>query len=79
MPGSVEDDYCEEDKDQEDDYNEASYQAFEDETADGEEYEDYELSESEAIALNCLDKKEPSEAGHAVQLHLAANAAFGTG
>ena len=50
-----EDDYHEEDQDQEEDYNEASYQAFEDEAApgyqedpegDGEDYEDYELSES---------------------------------
>ena len=82
-----EDDYYEEDQDQEEDYNEASYQAFEDEAApgyhaatkgDGEEYENYELSESEAIALNCLEElEEPSEAGHAVQLHLAAHAAFG--
>ena len=30
------------------------------------------------IALNCLEEsKEPSEAGHAVQLQLAAHAAFG--
>ena len=43
---------------------------------DGEEYEDYELSESEAIALNCLEQL-GEEAGHAVQLHLAAHAAFG--
>ena len=42
-----------------------------------EEYEDYELSESEAIALNCLEEfEESSEAGHAVQLHLAAHAAL---
>ena len=45
---------------------------------DGEEYEDYELCESEAIALNCLEElEESSEAGHAVQLQLAAHAAFG--
>ena len=44
----------------------------------GEEYEDYELSESEAIALNRLEElEESSEAGHAVELHLAAHAAFG--
>ena len=50
----------------------------EDPEGDGEEYEDYEVSESEAIALNCLEElEEPSEAGHAVQLHLAAHAAFG--
>ena len=43
---------------------------------DGEEYEDYELSESKAIALNCLEElEESSEAGHAVPLHLAAHAA----
>ena len=76
---------CSRDQDQEEDYNEASYQAFEDEAApgysedpegDGEEYEDYESSESEAIALNCLEELD-SEAGHAVQLRLAAHAAFG--
>ena len=40
----------------------------------------YELSESEAIALNCLEElEESSEAGHAVQLQLAAHAAFGKG
>ena len=82
-----EDDCHEEDQDQEEDYNEASYQAFEDEAApgyqehpegDGEEYEDYGLPEFEAIALNCLEElEESSEAGHAVQLHLAAHAAFG--
>ena len=67
-----EDDYYEEDQDQEEDYNEASYQAFEDEAAH------YELSESEALALNCPEElEESSEAGHAVQLHLAAHAAFG--
>ena len=78
-----EDVYYEEDQDQEGDFNEASYQAFDEEPAsgypedpegDGEDYEDYELSESEAIALNCLEKlEESSEAGHAVQLRLAAS------
>ena len=82
-----EDVYYEKDQDQEEDYNEASYPAFDAETApgyhedpegDGEDYEDYELSESEAIALNCLEElEESSEAGHAVQLQLAAHAAFG--
>ena len=82
-----EDVYYEEDQDQEEDFNEASYQALDEETApgfpedpegDGEDYEDYELSESEAIALNCLEElEESSEAGHAVQLQLAAHAAFG--
>ena len=82
-----EDVYYEEDQDQEEDFNEASYQAFDEEPApgypedpegDGEDYEDYELSESEAIALNCLEELEQSsEAGHAVQLQLAAHAAFG--
>ena len=53
-----------------------SLQRFEEE--EGEEYEEYELSESEAIALSCLEElEESSEAGHAVQLHLAAHAAFG--
>ena len=78
--------YYEEDQDQEEDFNEASYQAFEepapgypeDPEGDGEDHEDYELSESEAIALNCLEElEESSEAGHAVQLQLAAHAAFG--
>ena len=59
-----EDGYYEEDQDQEEDYNEASYPAFDEEAAPGyhedpegygQEYEDYELSESEAIALNCLE------------------------
>ena len=82
-----EDVYYEEDEDQEEDFNEASYQAFDEDPApgypqdpegDGEDYEDYELSESEAIALNCLEElEESSEAGHAVQLQLAAHAAFG--
>ena len=78
----AEDGYKEEDQDQEEDYNEASYPAFEeaapryheDPEGDGEDYEDYELSESEAIALNL---EESSEAGRAVQLHLTAHAAFG--
>ena len=79
--------YYEEDQDQEENCTEASYPAFDEEPApghledsegDGEEYEDYELSESEAIALNCLEElEESSEAGHAVQLQLAAHAAFG--
>ena len=65
MPG--EDVYYEEDQDQEEDFNEASYQAFDEEPTpgypkdsegDGVEYEDYELSESEAIALNCLEELE---------------------
>ena len=69
------------------DFNETSYQAFDEEPSpgypedpdgDGEDYEDYELSESEAIAFNCLEElEESSEAGHAVQLQLAAHAAFG--
>ena len=82
-----EDVYYEEDQDQAEDFNEASYPALDEEAApaypehpegDGEEYEDYELSESEAIALNCLENlEESSEAGHAVQLQLAAHSAFG--
>ena len=69
------------------DFNEASCPAFDKEAApgypedpesDGEDYKDYELSESEAIALNCLEELEDSsEAGHAVQLQVAAHAAFG--
>ena len=55
-----EDVYYEEDQDQEEDFSEASCPAFDEEAApgypqnpegDGEDYEDYELSESEAIAL----------------------------
>ena len=82
-----EDPIYEEDQEQEEDFHEASYQAFDEDTApgypedpegDGEDYEDYELSESEAIDLNCLEElEESSEAGHAVQLQLAAHAAFG--
>ena len=82
-----EDPIYEEDQEQEEDFHEASYQVFDEDTApgypedpegDGEDYEDYELSESEAIALNCLEElEESSEAGHAVQLQLAAHAAFG--
>ena len=82
-----EEDVYYEDQDQEEDFNEACYPAFDEEPApgypedpegDGEEYEDYELSESEAIALNCREKlEESSEAGHAVQLQLTAHAAFG--
>ena len=82
-----EDPTYEEDREQEEDFHEASYQVFDEDTApgypedpegDGEDYEDYELSESEAIALNCLEElEESSEAGHAVQLQLAAHAAFG--
>ena len=78
-----EDVYYEEDQDQEEDFNEASYQAFDEETAPG--YPEHQegdgedsLPESEAIALNCLEElEESSEAGHAVQLQLAAHAAFG--
>ena len=64
-----EDVYYEEGQDQEEDFNEASYPAFDEEAAptyhddpegDGEDYEDYELSESEAIALNCLEELEES-------------------
>ena len=82
-----EDVYYVEDQDQEEDFNEASYPAFDEEPApgyckdpegEGEDYEDYELSESEAIAFSCLEElEESSEAGHAVQLQLAAHAAFG--
>ena len=44
----------------------------------GEEYEDYELDESEITALNVMEELEDSsEGGHAIQLMLAANAAFG--
>ena len=42
------------------------------------EFEDYELDESEATALNAMEELEDSsEGGHAIQLMLAANAAFG--
>ena len=56
-----------------------SYPAAEEE--DDPSYEDFELDEDEAlyIALNCLEELDPEEAesGHAIQLQLAANAAFG--
>ena len=41
--------------------------------------EEYELDGEEALALNCLEELDPEEAesGHAIQLELAANAAFG--
>ena len=43
-----------------------------------EEYEDYELDESEATALNAMEELEDSsEGGHAIQLMLAAKTAFG--
>eukprot|EP00439_Symbiodinium_sp_Y106_P012953 s3070_g1.t2 len=84
-----------EDEDAED-YDDTSYPAFGDEAAEyeahsypaGEEddepsYEDFELDEEEATALNCLEDLDPEEAesGHVIQLQLAAqlaaNAAFG--
>ena len=41
-------------------------------------YEDFELEEPEAIALNSIEGlDDTADAGHAVQLQLAANAAFG--
>ena len=42
-------------------------------------YEDFELDEDEATALNCFEELDPEEAesGHVIQLQLAANAAFG--
>eukprot|EP00439_Symbiodinium_sp_Y106_P081772 s860_g20.t2 len=42
-------------------------------------YEDFELDEDEATALNCLEDLDPEEpeSGHVIQLQLAANAAFG--
>ena len=58
-----EDVYYEEDQDQEEDFNGASYQAFDEEPApgyhedsegDGEDYEDYDLSESKAMPLTVL-------------------------
>ena len=80
-----EDVYYEEDQDQEEDFNEASYQAFDEETApgypedpegDGEDYEDYELSESEAALRNSrrpqkLNMQEPSPLLHPLQQPLS--------
>ena len=88
---TYDDAYPQEDEDAED-YDDTSYPAFGDETAEydahsypaGEEdeepgYEDFELDEDEATALNCLEDLDPEEAesGHVIQLQLAANAAFG--
>ncbi|CAE7253985.1 RE2 [Symbiodinium natans] len=44
-----------------------------------EEFEEYELDEDEAIALNAMEQflEDSPEVGHAIQLSLAANAAFG--
>ena len=42
------------------------------------DYEEYELDEPEAIALNSIEElDDTADAGHAIQLQLAANAAFG--
>ena len=59
------------------DYEPHSYPAAEEE--EDPSYEDFELDEEEALALNCLEELDPEEAesGHAIQLQLAANAAFG--
>ena len=88
---AYDDAYPQEDEELED-YDDTSYPAFGDEPAEhdaysypaGEEddepsYEDFELDEDEATALNCLEDLDPEEAesGHAIQLQLAANAAFG--
>ncbi|CAE7471035.1 unnamed protein product [Symbiodinium natans] len=47
--------------------------------AEEEEFEEYELDEDEAIALNAMEQflEDSPEVGHAIQLSLAANAAFG--
>ena len=63
-----EDVYYEEDQDHQEDFNEASYQAFDEEPAPG--YHDNPETDGEEL-------EESSEAGHAVQLQLAAHAAFG--
>ena len=42
------------------------------------DYEEHELDEPEAIALNSIEElDDTADAGHAIQLQLAANAAFG--
>ena len=87
---AYDDAYHHEDEDAEE-YDDTSYPAFGDEidyephsypAAEEEEdpsYEEFELDEDEALALNCLEELDPEEAesGHAIQLQLAANAAFG--
>ena len=59
------------------DYEPHSYPAAEEE--EDPSYEEFELDEEEALALDCLEELVPEEAesGHAIQLQLAANAAFG--
>ena len=63
------------------DYEPHSYPAAEEEVDPSyEDFElDFELDQDEALALNCLEELDPEEAesGHAIQLQLAANAAFG--
>ncbi|CAE7909825.1 unnamed protein product, partial [Symbiodinium microadriaticum] len=74
--------YHQEDEDAEE-YDDTSYPALGDEI-DYEPHsypaaEEEEDPEDEALALNCLEELDPEEAesGHAIQLQLAANAAFG--
>ena len=88
---AYDDAYLQEDEDAED-YDDTSYPAFGDEAAEyeahsypaGEEedepsYEDFELDEEEATALNCLEDLDPEEAesGHVIQLQLAFGRAKG--
>ena len=60
-------------------YDAYSYPAAQRKEEEDESYEDLELEEDEALALNALEEldPEPSESGHAIQLQWAANAAFG--
>ncbi|CAE7888641.1 unnamed protein product [Symbiodinium sp. KB8] len=60
-------------------YDAYSYPAAQRKEDEDESYEDFELEEDEALALNALEELDPesSESGHAIQLQWAANAAFG--
>ena len=47
-------------------------------SAEEQDYEKFELDEPEAIALNSIEELgDAADAGHAIQLQLAAHAAFG--
>ena len=87
---AYDDAYPQEDEEAEE-YDDTSYPAFGDEAdlephsypaaeeEDDPSYEEFELDDDEALALNCLEELDPEEAesGHAIQLQLAANAALG--
>ena len=59
-------------------YDTCSYPAAVREEEEDENYQDFELEEGEALAFNALEELDPesSESGNAIQLQLAAIAAF---